>query len=93
MCLGKSVAAGALDEVAGVTFRKQLATTREVTRENPELYFQIQQLNPSTPDSGGWLTRSVGELLAAIADDDEDRFGELMRGAGERLRPSGSSGS
>lgn len=79
------VAPDALDEVAGVTFRKQLATTREVTRENPELYLQIQQLNPSTPDTGRWLAESLEELLAAVAGDEGVRFGQLMAEAARGL--------
>ena len=38
------LSAADLDEVAGVTFTKQLVTTREVTAENPGLYFEIQAL-------------------------------------------------
>ena len=31
--------------LAGVTYQKQMATTLEVSRENPHLYHQIQALN------------------------------------------------
>jgi chorismate mutase/prephenate dehydrogenase len=79
------VTASEMAEVAGVTFTKQLATTREVTDENPELYFQIQQLNPSTPETAGWLVQAVEEFAATVAGADAVAFAELMRGCRDYL--------
>lgn len=74
-----SVDASELADVAGVTFTKQLATTREVAGENPGLYFEIQALNKLTPDTGEWLRQALDEWLTAVASDDENAFTELMR--------------
>ena len=73
-----AVGAGELVEVAGVTFTKQLATTREVAAENPGLYFEIQALNTLTPDTGDWLRQALDEWLVAVASDDEGAFTALM---------------
>jgi chorismate mutase/prephenate dehydrogenase len=74
-----SVDASELADVAGVTFTKQLATTREVAGENPGLYFEIQALNKLTPDTGEWLRQALDEWLTAVASDDENAFTALMR--------------
>jgi len=74
-----SIAASDLTEVAGVTFTKQLATTREVAAENPGLYFEIQTLNRLTPETGTWLRQALDEWLAAVESDDEGAFTTLMQ--------------
>jgi chorismate mutase/prephenate dehydrogenase len=72
------VGAAELAEVAGVTFGRQMATTREVAGENPSLYYEIQALNPLTPDTGRWLREALDEWLGAMAEPDHCRFAELM---------------
>ena len=79
------VAAADLIRVAGVTFDRQLATTREVTEENSDLYFQIQDLNPSTPDTACWLTTALTELMTAIRNHDATAFSTLMHACREQL--------
>jgi chorismate mutase/prephenate dehydrogenase len=74
-----TVGASELAEVAGVTFTKQLATTREVAAENPGLYFEIQALNRLTPETGKWLRQALDEWLVAVESDDESAFTALMR--------------
>jgi chorismate mutase/prephenate dehydrogenase len=74
-----SVGASELTEVAGVTFTKQLATTREVAAENPGLYFEIQTLNRRTPETGKWLRQALDEWLAAVESEDESAFTTLMQ--------------
>lgn len=76
--LHSGVEAHEMMEAAGVTFCKQLGTTREVSEENPGLYFEIQALNSITPETGRWLETSLGEWLQAVLDRDEDRFEALM---------------
>ncbi len=81
-----------LAEVAGVTFGRQLGTTREVAAENPSLYYEIQSLNAITPDTGRWLLESLNEWMAAAAQPDARRFAELMascRSALEEARRNG----
>ena len=73
-----SLSATELAEVAGVTFTKQLATTREVAAENPGLYFEIQVLNRTTPETGRWLRQALDEWLTVIDSGDAAAFEQLM---------------
>jgi chorismate mutase/prephenate dehydrogenase len=79
------VGAAELAEVAGVTFGRQMATTREVAGENPSLYYEIQALNPLTPDTGRWLREALDEWLGAMAEPDYGRFAELMESCRDAL--------
>ncbi|MCP4897700.1 MAG: prephenate dehydrogenase/arogenate dehydrogenase family protein [bacterium] len=72
------VGATEMTQAAGVTFRKQMATTREVSAENPSLYFEIQALNAITPETGNWLRQSLDEWLGAVVSRDEEEFSSLM---------------
>ncbi len=72
------VSAQAMAEVAGVTFSRQLATTREVSGENPGLYFEIQALNRLTPETGRWLVDAVEELVGLVGRDDGTGFAGAM---------------
>lgn len=74
-----------LAEVAGVTFGRQIATTREVASENPSLYYEIQSLNELTPETGRWLRRALDEWMEAVEQPDENRFSELMTACRESL--------
>ena len=72
------VGAAELAEVAGVTFGRQLETTREVAGENPSLYYEIQALNGLTPETGRWLREALDDWLGAIDEPGDARFAELM---------------
>lgn len=88
-----SIRAFDLSEVAGVTFTKQLETTREVTGENPGLYFEIQALNRLTPETGRWLQQALAEWLAAVESNDEAGFTSLMRECHTYLDGANSQGA
>lgn len=86
------VGATDLAEVAGVTFGRQIATTREVAGENPSLYYEIQALNELTPETGRWLRTALDEWLEAVERPDDGRFAELMtscRASLERVEGNG----
>jgi chorismate mutase/prephenate dehydrogenase len=88
------VAAHELAEAAGVTFNKQLGTTREVAEENPALYYEIQALNATTPETGRWLEKSLQEWLGAVAEGSENVFRDLMQQCRtylESAQPKGDS--
>ncbi len=87
-----SLTAGDLAEVAGVTFTKQLATTREVSGENPGLYYEIQALNQTTPETGRWLRQALDDWLCAIENGDEATFCELMSSCHDYLAAADSEG-
>jgi chorismate mutase/prephenate dehydrogenase len=82
-----AVSAEDMAEVAGVTFQKQMSTTREVVAENPALYFEIQALNALTPEVAGWLRDAVDEWLAAIDRGDEETFTGFMVESKDYLSP------
>jgi chorismate mutase/prephenate dehydrogenase len=67
-----------LEEVAGVTFQKQIATTLEVVAENPYLYYEIQALNPDTPEIAESLRDSVDRWQRVIEGRDPVAFEDLM---------------
>ena len=82
-----------LAEVAGVTFGRQIATTREVASENPSLYYEIQTLNEVAPDTGRWLRRALDEWMEAIELPDDGRFTDLMMTCRETLEGARRSGA
>jgi chorismate mutase/prephenate dehydrogenase len=67
-----------LEPVASTTFRKQVDVSREVARENPKLYFEIQALNPASGPVLQRLEDSVNELRARVAAHDERGFESYM---------------
>jgi chorismate mutase/prephenate dehydrogenase len=87
-----SVGAAQLNEVAGVTFTKQLGTTCEVAAENPGLYFEIQALNQLTPETGKWLRRSLDEWLQVVESDDAEAFTGLMTSCRDYLSTAFAEG-
>jgi len=72
------LSAAELAEVAGVTFGKQMTTSREVVGENPKLYFEIQALNSFEPPIGDLLRDAVDEWQTLVAENDLDHFSEIM---------------
>lgn len=81
-----------LAEVAGVTYGRQMATTREVTDENPSLYYEIQALNGLTPETGRWLRLALDEWMEAVERPDDGRFAELMNVCRATLGDAGRTG-
>jgi prephenate dehydrogenase len=67
-----------LAQVAGETYNKQLTTTTQVVEENPELYFQIQALNPGTEEVADVLVASVCEWRDTVVRGDAEAFSRLM---------------
>ena len=90
---GSGVRAEDLAKVAGETFTKQLGTTRQVIGENPELYFQIQALNPITEEVTNELIGAVKEWRNAVVTDDGDAFALLMRECRKYLAGTADNGT
>ena len=86
------LAASELEEVAGVTFNKQLGTTAEVAAENPGLYYEIQALNAITPETGRWLRQALDEWLGVVEAGDASEFSRLMSECRDYLDGSGREG-
>jgi chorismate mutase/prephenate dehydrogenase len=72
-----------LAEIASTTFGRQLAIARDVTHENPALYFEIQRLNPDQPAVLESLRRSVERLIGAVEQGDGQAFAERMTAAAD----------
>ena len=62
-----------------MTFDRQLRVAAAVARENPHLYYEIQQRNPHGPAAIHSLAAAVSRLAAVIHDDDEEAFVRLMK--------------
>lgn len=72
-----------LAAVSSSTFQRQLDIATDVTAENPELYFEIQQLNPHERGVLDALQHALQKLESAVHEGDAKTFVELMqRGAG-----------
>jgi len=75
---GSGLDYGRLGEVASTTFGKQNATAQDVLRENPDLYFEIQSLNATTPELAEQLHAALDETLTAVRNGDRDAFRRIM---------------
>lgn len=72
-----------LAAVSSTTFQRQLDIATDVTAENPELYFEIQRLNPYEDDVLEALRRALQALEASVLEGDARTFvGLMQRGAG-----------
>jgi chorismate mutase/prephenate dehydrogenase len=69
---------GELDQAASTTFRHQECASRRVAEENPELYYEIQHLNPHTKEALDLLVRSIEEIREAATADRSDEFVRIM---------------
>lgn len=68
-----------LQRVGSTTFHSQMVTTATVVRDNPELYYAIQKLNPFTPEMYAALRTEMDILLGSVTAGDEAGFEESMR--------------
>jgi chorismate mutase/prephenate dehydrogenase len=65
---------------ASTTFAKQVATATEVARESADLYYEIQHLNPNTPEAFELLIRAATGVRHAAGDADRAAFLDIMKG-------------
>ncbi|HVO77294.1 MAG TPA: prephenate dehydrogenase dimerization domain-containing protein, partial [Methanomassiliicoccales archaeon] len=72
-----------LKQYASTTFNKQECAARGVAMENPELYYEIQHVNPRTQEVLDLLIESVEEVRKAATEPGGERFVEMME-AGNR---------
>ncbi len=87
-----SLESAEIGETASTTFRRQARTTAEVAGENPSLYFEIQALNPHTPEALGRLAETLEALRSEIAEGRRDDFAAAMRNGRRRLAEMGERG-
>jgi len=67
-----------LERAASTTFRRQMETCRDVALENPELYFDIQYLNPHARDAFDLLLSSLQEIRRTVEEGDREAFARVM---------------
>jgi chorismate mutase/prephenate dehydrogenase len=72
-----------LNRIGSTTFHSQMITTATVIRENPELYYFIQRLNPFTPQVARRLREVTERLTSEVESGQREAFVEQMR-AGQR---------
>jgi len=76
---GSGIKADQLVGISSTTFSRQLAITRDVAAENPDLYFEIQKLNRHGNLARDALLDAVHQLNQLVGDDDAEGFRQLMR--------------
>jgi len=67
-----------LEHASSTTFRNQKCTSMRVANENPELYYQIQHVNPHTKETLDLLVRSIEDIRAAAMAQESDEFVKIM---------------
>ena len=75
-----------LSVVASTTYLKEARTAAEVSRESPELYYEIQRLNRHSGELFALVRDCLAEIERAALADDAGAFGDLMR-AGRTFFP------
>lgn len=68
-----------LSRFSSTTFSNLLSIAQRVFSENPQLYYEIQALNPYNQACYQALSRSLASTLSAINTTDEQAFVILMR--------------
>jgi chorismate mutase/prephenate dehydrogenase len=68
-----------LADLSSTTFDAQLNVARKVSEESPELYFEIQRLNPHGLQPLRELSNAITRISEVVEQGDEQAFIELMR--------------
>jgi chorismate mutase/prephenate dehydrogenase len=73
------VAFAKLDQVSSTTFRSQTSTSKRVANESPELYYDIQHLNPHSKHCLEVFLEAVRDIEAFALDEDGKMFIGMMK--------------
>jgi chorismate mutase/prephenate dehydrogenase len=74
-----------LHECASTTFARQAATARSVLAEDPDLYLDIQRLNPHRDDVYRATREALARLVALVEAGDREGFRETLTAAHRTL--------
>lgn len=74
-----------LKACASTSFNRQAAAALHVLAEDPDLYYEIQQLNPHRREVYHAARTALGELVDAVQDDDREAFREVLTAARQFL--------
>ena len=76
-----------LHQCASTTFRRQAATSLSVLSEDPDLYLDIQRLNPHRREVYAAVRAALADLDETIGGGDRDRFRAAMARARDAVDP------
>ncbi len=65
--------------ISSTTFDRQLAIAGDVAAENPDLYFEIQRLNPHGSEARAALRKALNRLCDAVDAGNDDAFRAMMQ--------------
>lgn len=74
-----------LHDCASTTFNRQAITALRVLNENPDLYLDIQRLNPHRTEVYAAVREALAELEALVEGHDREGFRQVMDEAREML--------
>ena len=72
--------------VRSTTFSALEALASTVVRESPDVYYEIQTMNPYSIESFERLRAALEEVLSAVKDHDAKRFASLLHEGARRTR-------
>jgi chorismate mutase / prephenate dehydrogenase len=67
-----------LASISSTTFDAQLQVATAVSKDNAELYFEIQSLNEYGIEALNTLEKALGQLKTSVIESDKDAFVNLM---------------
>ena len=94
MLFGTALSRSGLDHrelaaCASTTFARQTATALSVLSEDPDLYLDIQRLNPHRGEVYAAVRDAFGELVALVDDGNRERFAAALAAARRSIEASG----
>ncbi|MCG8463002.1 MAG: prephenate dehydrogenase/arogenate dehydrogenase family protein [Holophagales bacterium] len=79
-----------LEACASTTYDRQVSTASSVLSEDPDLYYDIQQLNPHRGQVYKAARAALDELIDAVQEHDRESFREVLSGARHYMSERGS---
>ncbi|MEO0184469.1 MAG: bifunctional chorismate mutase/prephenate dehydrogenase [candidate division WOR-3 bacterium] len=76
---------GELNRISSTTFNSQLKTTLSVVQENPELYYEIQTLNPYNKNIFRNVNSSLDNLIKIVKKNQKNEFKRIFTNGSEWL--------
>ena len=70
-----------LESCASTTYRRQVGTASSVLLEDPDLYYDIQSLNPHRSEVYKAARAALDDLIDAVQENDRENFREVMTNA------------
>lgn len=70
---------------ASTSYKRQSAAAAHVLAEDPDLYYDIQRLNPNRERVYEIAQKALGQLVAAVERDDREGFREILTNARHHL--------